>query len=254
MWKQRKDANWRVPYTGGWCLKYVQDAFGTDHPYPNALAAWNANYGGKNHTDLPPKGKTVAVYFWLGNVPEGHVAIHLDDGMVASSTQAGTHSQGYLHPNMQHMIDLYGKYNGGCRYLGWSEYVGTVKCLVWEEVKTEVKSTPIIRDTVKQQDPELELGKTTTVEGKDGERKITYTVTLNDGVEVKRVVTSDVTTPPVNTIINEGTKVVADTELDKETNAVVKDTNDVVKQNNNLLKAILKVVTDIWNKLTSVFR
>jgi hypothetical protein len=125
---QTRDANWQVPYVGGWCLKYVQDAFGTDHPYPTAIAAWNANYGGGNHPgELPPAGKTVAVYFSLGNVPAGHVAISLDDGSVASSTQPGSHSQGFIHPNLQNLIDVYGKYNGRCSYLGWSEYVGTVR-------------------------------------------------------------------------------------------------------------------------------
>jgi hypothetical protein len=125
---QLRDANWKVPYVGGWCLKYVQDAFGTDHPYASAIDAWNANYGGGNHPgELPPAGKTVAVYFTLGSVPAGHVAISLDDGSVASSTQAGSHSEGFIHPNLQNLIDTYAKYNGGCTYLGWSEYVGTVR-------------------------------------------------------------------------------------------------------------------------------
>lgn len=206
-WIQKRDANWRVPYTGGWCLKYVQDAFGTDHPYPHATAAWQANYGGKNHTDLPPKGKTVAVYFSLGNEPMGHVAISLDDGMVASSTQGGVHPQGYIHPNLNNIISVYGQYNGGCKYLGWSEYCGTVKVLVWEDAVSETVKTPILRDTIKQPDPLLEVGKTRTVEGKDGLRTVVYTITKHDGVEVKRIVASDVSVPPVSTIIYEGAKV-----------------------------------------------
>ena len=129
MWSQIRDANWKVLYVGGWCLKYVQDAFGTDHPYPSAIDAWNANYGNGNHPNEQPPSKTVPVYFSLGNVPAGHVAISLDDHTVASSTQAGTHPSGYLHPNLQNLIDVYGKYNGGCTYLGWSEYVGTVHVL-----------------------------------------------------------------------------------------------------------------------------
>jgi len=129
MFNQLRDANWRVAYVGGWCLKYVQDAFGTDHPYPSAIDAWNANYGGGNHPNEQPPSKTVPVYFSLGNVPQGHVAISLDDHTVASSTQAGSHPEGYLHPNLQNLIDIYGKYNGGCAYLGWSEYVGTTHVL-----------------------------------------------------------------------------------------------------------------------------
>lgn len=145
---QTRDANWQVPYVGGWCLKYVQDAFGTDHPYPTAIAAWNANYGGGNHPgELPPAGKTVAVYFLLGNVPAGHVAISLDDGSVASSTQPGSHAEGFIHPNLQNLIDVYGKYNGGCSYIGWSEYVGTVQV-----VKPVIQPTPQGGDDMIDQD------------------------------------------------------------------------------------------------------
>ena len=125
---QTRDANWKVPYVGGWCLKYVQDAFGTDHPYPSAIAAWNANYGGGNHpNERPLAGITVPVYFTLGTNTNGHVAISLSDGTVASSAQAGSHPEGFIYPNLQSMINAYAKYNGGCTYLGWSEYVGTVR-------------------------------------------------------------------------------------------------------------------------------
>lgn len=129
-YKQLRDANMSTGYTGGWCLKFVQDSFGTDHVYPSAIDAWNANYGNGNHpNELPPSGKTVPVYFSLGNVPAGHVAISLDGGMVASSTQSGYHSSPYFHPNLNNLITVYGRYNGGCNYLGWSEYVGTVRVI-----------------------------------------------------------------------------------------------------------------------------
>lgn len=207
-WIQTRDANWQVPYTGGWCLKWVQDAFGTDHPYPSASAAWNANYGNGNHPgELPPKGKTVAVYFALGNVPEGHVAISLDDGYVASSTQPGWHPQGYLHPNLQNMIDVYGKYNGGCTYLGWSEYVGSVKTLVYEAVRDEVAVTPIIHDTIKEKDPDLEIGQEVVAQqGKDGQRTVVTRIISRDNREISRTVVSDETVPPVATIIKQSSR------------------------------------------------
>jgi hypothetical protein len=135
---QLRDANWKVPYVGGWCLKYVQDAFGTDHPYASAIDAWNANFGGGNHPgELPPQGRTVPVYFSLGDVTAGHVADSLNDGTVASSTQGGSHAQGFIHPNLQNLIDTYAKYNGGCTYLGWSEYVGTVQVVNQNQVITQ---------------------------------------------------------------------------------------------------------------------
>ena len=241
-WIQEHDANWRVPYTGGWCLKYVQDAFGSDHPYPSAIDAWNANYGNGNHFgELPPVGKTVLVYFSLGNVPAGHVAISLDDGCVASSTQSGTHSQGFIHPNLDNLISIYGKYNGGCTYLGWSEYCGSMKVLVNETTSQETSNTHIIFDTIKQNDPNIDLGQEVVVQsGQDGQRTVIYNVVYHDGVEVGRVVVSDATRPPVSTIIHVGTKapepvIVAPTEPPVEVSApepvVVPEntTNDVVE-------------------------
>lgn len=124
-WNQLRDADMNVGYTGGWCLKYVQDAFHTDHVYPTAIAAWEAEPN--KHTDRPPSGITVPVYFSLGNVPAGHVAIELSDGWVASSTQPGTHSTPYYHKSLDDLIGVYGQYNGGCTYLGWGEHVGTAQ-------------------------------------------------------------------------------------------------------------------------------
>lgn len=125
-WKQVKDANWAIPYTGGWCLSYVQSAFGAQHTSPNAITEWNSTTK-YNHTDYPPAGITVPVYFTLGTEPAGHVAIRLDDLKVASSTQSGVHQQGYLHPNIQDLMNIYAKYNGGCTYLGWSEVIGNTR-------------------------------------------------------------------------------------------------------------------------------
>ncbi len=134
---QLRDANWRIPYVGGWCEGYTEGSFGfatlptlqnqtTSGKYTSATAAWNAGQG--NHPgELPPAGVTVPVFFALGSTDQGHVAISLDDGSVASSTQAGFHTQGYIHPNLQSLIDLYAQYNNGCTYLGWSEFVGGVR-------------------------------------------------------------------------------------------------------------------------------
>lgn len=139
---QTRDANWKVPYIGGWCEGFVEGAWGqaslpkqdskgnwyTTGVYGSAIDKWNVNPGNGNHPgELPPSGVTVPVYFSLGNEADGHTAISLDDGSVASSTQPGTHPQGFIHPNLQNLINIYAKYNGGCTYLGWSEYVGTMR-------------------------------------------------------------------------------------------------------------------------------
>lgn len=142
-WIQDRDANWRIPYTGGWCLKYVADAFGGTAEFStNAMDAWNRTQF--KHYDLPPAGITVPVWFSLGNVWQGHVAVRLDDLMVASSTQGGDHSQGYIHSNIQDMINLYGQYNGGCTYLGWSEDLLGTRIVHWQEDPVVVVSPVVI--------------------------------------------------------------------------------------------------------------
>ena len=105
-WIQLRDADMTVGYTGGWCLSYVQDAFKTDHPFPSATASWYGNHGNGNHPgELPPWGLTVPVYLSLGNVPQGHVAISLDDGGIASSSLAGYHPRPFFYSNLNGMIN-----------------------------------------------------------------------------------------------------------------------------------------------------
>jgi hypothetical protein len=131
-WVQTKDANWRISATGGWCLQYVRQAFGMPVLQPDATAAWNSN-DFPRRTGQPPAGITVPVYFSLGSTPQGHVAIRLDDLKVASSTKAGTQKTGYLHPNIQDLINMYAKYNKGCTYLGWKEGMGTTRFVTYVE-------------------------------------------------------------------------------------------------------------------------
>lgn len=145
-WRQITDANWRIPYVGGWCEGYVEGAWGqatlptpsnqtTSGVWGSAMHKWNSNPGGGNHPgELPPVGKTVPVYFSLGSTSYGHTAISLDDGMIASSSQGGYHTQGYIHQNLDNIIWVYGTYNNGCNYLGWSEYVGNIKVVEWYDI------------------------------------------------------------------------------------------------------------------------
>lgn len=143
-YKQLKDANMNTPYVGGWCEGFVAGLWRqstlptlqnqtTSGTWPSAMAKWNANPGNGNHPgELPPIGKTVPVYFSLGNVPDGHTAASLDDGGVASSSLPGFHTSPYYYKNLNACIADYGKYNGGCTYLGWSGYVGKIQVIAWE--------------------------------------------------------------------------------------------------------------------------
>lgn len=127
-YKQLHDANWRIPYEGGWCLNFVQRAFNTPWSGSSAADAWY-NRTAHKHTDIPPLGITVPIFFTgLGLIGGGypeHVAIRLSDGTVASSTLAGKHNQGYIHPNIEHMLQAYRNYGyRNIRYAGWSEDLG----------------------------------------------------------------------------------------------------------------------------------
>lgn len=208
------DANWRIPYTGGWCLQYVRQAYGQPARYPDASSAWNASKS--KHYDYPPAGITVPVYFSLGSTNQGHIAIRLDDLMVASSTQSGTHPKGYLHPNIKNLIDMYAKYNNGCTYLGWTEDIAGTTVVRYEPTITteDITTTEAIPFTTEtKDDPTLPLGEVkTTQEGGNGLRTIVTRITRSDGTEVSRAVISDTTIAPVSQIILNGTYVAPEPE------------------------------------------
>jgi hypothetical protein len=203
-WIQLRDADMNVGYTGGWCLKYVQDAFGTDHPFPTALSAWNGGQG--NHTDIPPMGITVPIYLNLAKEPAGHVAIRLDDGLVASSTQAGYHPKPFFHPNIDNLMQAYAWYNPS--YLGWSEYVGSVKVVGWEEYQNQRYSEAIPFESVVEQDPTLPLGQTKPKQnGIPGEHWWVDQLRTVDGVEQSRARVDEGTTAAIPEITLVGTYV-----------------------------------------------
>lgn len=227
-WAQLKDANWKVGYLGGWCEGYVSMAWGYSKflydkagnvigtagngkgakNYTSATAHWNDKKG--NHPgELPPKGITVPVFFKLGNVPEGHVAVMLSDRYVASSTLPGYHSQGYLHKNIDELIALYGKYNGGCTYLGWSEYVSGVRVVKYEPTITtkDVTSTKVIVFTTRdERDDSLLLGqRKVKIAGVNGSVTTVTRITYSDGKETKRQQVSVKTVPAIEQVISVGT-------------------------------------------------
>lgn len=147
--------NYKIPYYGGLCEGFVEGTVGqatlpakdnnghyqTYGVYPTAAASWAANKG--NHPgELPPTGVKVAVHFTLGNNKDGHVALSLEDGRVASSTQPGYHTTAYIHPSLQDLIDVYAKYNNGCVYIGWSEYIGNLRVVEGENMPPVSEQKP----------------------------------------------------------------------------------------------------------------
>lgn len=279
-WKQLRDANWHITNTGGWCLKAVQDAFGTDHPYPTAIAAWNANYGGGNHTSVPPLGMTVPIYLTINGVPAGHVAIRLDDGYVASSTLPGTHSQMYIHKNIQDLIDTYTRVYGGMTLLGWSEYVGTVH--VVENVPAVVTATA----AQVQQDYLDILKRAADADGlhhytTNGMTNAQVRADLTNSAEHAKLIAAEAAQAAADKAKQAqeaaaaaaaqkaaddkavAEKAAADAAAEKQaavaaqeeaTAAATSEIQNTVKQNNALLNQLLSIVQTILNKLTSIFK
>lgn len=139
--------DYNIPYAGGLCEGFVEGTVGqatlpardkngnwqTYGPFPTAIAKWEAGLG--NHPgEQPPSGVRVPLYFTLGSTPDGHTALQLEDGRVASSTQPGYHTTAYIHPSLEDLIDMYAEYNNGCTYLGWSEYIGKLRVIEGEDM------------------------------------------------------------------------------------------------------------------------
>ena len=263
-WIQLVDANWRIPYVGGWCEGYVEGAWGqatkptpsnptTSGVYPTAIAAWNAQP--VKHTEEPPRGITVPVYFSLGNVWQGHVAIRLDDGYTASSTQAGYHPNGYLHPNMQNMINLYGQYNGGCTYLGWGEYVGRVKVVGWEDYRDERYAETITFEKIEEKDSTLPLGESTVKQvGVNGEHWWIDTIRMVDGVEQSRARTNEGTTPPTAEITVVGTYVAPEPIPEPTPDPEEPIPVPPVDSGNNFVNRLIRLLKILWEALTQAFK
>lgn len=120
MYKQLVTPNPDVPCRPGWCLEYVQRAFGTAHLYPNARVAWEQ--AKLKHTDIP-KGIWVPIYFDDKRITEDHIAILAPDGSVYSSSHP-TSTKPVRHKSISDTIAYYG-YN--LVYRGWSEdMAGTI--------------------------------------------------------------------------------------------------------------------------------
>jgi len=259
-WIQLRDADMNVGYTGGWCLSYVQDAFHTDHPFPTAIAAWNAGRG--NHGEVPPLGITVPVFWTLGNVPAGHVAIRLDDGYVASSTLSGYHPKPYFHPNLNDLTNMYGRYNGGAKYLGWSEYVGSVKVVGWEDYNNQDFGNDIPFERLTEEDPTLPVGETRIKQvGVNGRNNWTDRVRTIDGVEQSRTRISESNTSQIPEITLIGTYVeptpdpVPEPETPNPTPDDPGENEDTeqpvppVSNETNLLRLIVKFIQFIISKI-----
>lgn len=126
--------NTGIPCRPGWCLAYVQQAFGAGWAGSTATDGWNrAKY---RHTDQNfPNGVASILWFGLADEPAGHVVIRMGDGSIYSTSHP-TRLTAYHHPNLQHLLDYYG---GRLSYRGWSEDLNGTRVIKPKE--DEVKPT-----------------------------------------------------------------------------------------------------------------
>jgi hypothetical protein len=130
-WKQLHKPNTGIPVTPGWCLTYVQDAFGA--PWSGATATQGWQLAKKKHKDGKyPKGVAVPVWFSMAGVPAGHVVIRMADGSVYS-TSSPTSTRATHHSSMTALKSYYG---GRLTLRGWSEDLNGYR-VVKEETMTE---------------------------------------------------------------------------------------------------------------------
>lgn len=66
---------------------------------------------------------------------QGDVAISCPDGSVAAAALPGVNKPLFKYPSLQSYIDDYAKNNGGATYLGYGEYIGTIK-VIGEDMAT----------------------------------------------------------------------------------------------------------------------
>lgn len=133
MWRNTKTPNLDpVIYQGGkvlynwlgWCLAYVQTAFGAGWSGSSAWDGW-ANRTQGRHTDWNiPKGVYVPIWFdgyWNGG-RYGHVAIY-KDGKVWSSPYSNKPYADVIG-SIAEVERIY-----GMKYVGWSEFVGPTRVI-----------------------------------------------------------------------------------------------------------------------------
>jgi len=130
-----------IPCQPGWCLAYVNEAFGVRKVYGSATAAWEASPSKHWNKDFPP-GCWVPVWFSLANEPAGHVALLAPDGSVYSTSDLG--NVPHHHPSLDDLIGYYAYYGMPLTYLGWTEDVEGTPVISLDGINYEGSITPTL--------------------------------------------------------------------------------------------------------------
>lgn len=112
--------NPNIPCKPGWCLAYVNEAFGVPKRFGSATAAWFGS--STQHTDENfPAGVWLPVWYALANEPAGHVVLRAPDGSCYSTSDLS--NTPHHHPNLAHLESYYAYYGMTLTYRGWTEDV-----------------------------------------------------------------------------------------------------------------------------------
>jgi hypothetical protein len=136
------------PYEPGWCLSYVETAFGTAHAYANAREAWEQ--ATKKHTDVP-SGLWCPIYFDHLDISEDHIAILAPDQTVYSTSSSSTP----VPVHHSSIGDCIRYYNNRLVYRGWSEDLAGTTLIKGDESMTEVQVIELFRFYIGKKKPQL---------------------------------------------------------------------------------------------------
>jgi hypothetical protein len=122
--------NPNIPCKPGWCLAYVNEAFGVPKRFGTATNAWWASE--TKHFDRAfPAGLWVPVWYALANEPAGHVVLLAPDGSCYSTSDLSTVPR--HHPDLADLEWYYAKYGQALTYRGWTEDVEGTSVITLEE-------------------------------------------------------------------------------------------------------------------------
>jgi len=135
-----------IPCKPGWCLEYVNNAFGVPAVYGSATAAWDASTT-KHYARDFPAGVWLPVWYGLANEPLGHVVLRAPDGSVYSTSDLT--NVPHHHPSLDELESYYAYYGMPLTYRGWTE---------------DVEGTPVVAPSSGTISVEGSITQTTTTE------------------------------------------------------------------------------------------
>lgn len=132
----------------GWCLAYVQFAYGAGWSGASALDCWNNYTVDKRADGNIPQGVYVPIFF-NGYGGLGHAAIVRWSGntweMWSSPISHKPYADKWAANSLQGLINIIkNNYSASCNYLGWAHGMKGMRFISYEEVK------PVIADNQRQ--------------------------------------------------------------------------------------------------------